>query len=348
MTTSINAGLAYGIDDGTMAVGFADNDWYYGTFGSISSNVLGNFSIVSFYQAYEPGGNYFWFEIYCPDGIDPTASFIDSITCTGTTISSSNSSYLWEYSGPNIASWLWYTTPFSIVNGNSYNIAIQYSNMSSADISALPTNLQMVYINRLNARAQSSFSLTNTSHASTWNSSLTFTHTATFANADAARYFFNSGGQFRIHCEHAPNSNYEDTVFHNLASNIGYVYLSSPTSYGYAVIGGVSFNGVTRTYGNGTYTISAGSGFYALTTANTTLFTQSSTSQTGSTISIIGKVNDALNPSVVTLYTVWTQVPSGNIVSSGSNTSLGVGYPITTYIANTWGTVTVVGSVTGS
>jgi hypothetical protein len=342
-----------GNDPSYPIIGFVRNYSYYPDIGTITPNTVGS-GIV--YQCYDElyDGN-FWFALGGEFAKDYLVSI--SVPSLGKTFYVDNTTTF--YPAPSIDSdvqpttiWVFENfypnTIFGFVDGQTYDIVVQFNN--SSDISALPTNLQMVYNNKLNSIGGSTSFYTNTRRPTSWNSSLTFTHTATFANANAARYFFNSGGQLKINCSHPTNppTPDENTVFHDLASNIGTISLSSPTS-GFAIIGGDYFNGVTKTGGGGNNpTISTNSGFYALTTANTTLFTQSSTSQTGSTISIIGKVNDVSNPSVVTLYTVWTQVPSGNTVSSGSGTGLGVCYPETTYIANTWGTVTVVGSVTGS
>jgi len=332
-------------------IGFVRNYSYYPNIGTITPNTVGGAEVYQCYDELYDGD--FWFAL---GGVFPRNYIVSiSVPSLGKTFYVDETTNFYPAPSPDsdvqpTSIWVFENfypnTTFGFVNGQTYNIVVQYNN--SADIAALPTNLEMLYSNRLDASDQGPAVNTSTTQASTWNSSITFTQTATFANANAARYFFNSGGQLTIWGYHTPNSTFEDTVFHNLSSNIGYIFLSSPIS-GSARIGVGTFTGVTRNQGIGnTYTISSNSGFYALTTANTTLFTQSSTSQTGSTISIIGKVNDALNPSVVTLYTIWQQVPSGNTVSSGSTTNLTVRYPETTYIANTWGTVTVVGSVTGS
>jgi hypothetical protein len=48
---------------------------------------------------------------------------------------------------------------------------------------------------------------------------------------------------------------------------------------------------------------------------------------------------------VVTIFTVWDEVPDGLTVGSGSATTLTVVPPETTNIANTWGTITLTGTV---
>ena len=224
-------------------------------------------------------------------------------------------------------------------------------------LSAVPTNLQTIYTNRLNAATQSGTSANTATRGTTWTTALTFTHTATFANGDAARYFFNSGGQLKMTVTHANNAAGINLLFNNLCSNIGTVVLSAPSS-GTANIVGTTYNGITRVGGGGNSpTISQNNGYYALTTSNANVFTQTaSTGPSGYLSSFIrfivqsngtqGSNGDAGN--VITISTVWDEVPDGLVVGSGSATTLTVVPPETGNIANTWGTITLSGSVTGS
>ena len=249
----------------------------------------------------------------------------------------------------------------NLVNKTSNSATHQGSTISSVSapvaggtvtyVSAIPTNLSTIYSNRLNAQTVGSTTANTATRGTTWNTALTFTHTATFANADAARYFFNAGGSLKITCSHPSGVNI-DLLFNNLASNVGTVALSSPVS-GSISVAGTTYNGVTKVGGGGNSpTISTNSGFYALTTANTTLFTQTASTGPAAYLStfirVIGAVNSNASPSVVTLYTVWDEVPDGFTVTSGTATTLTAQAPETTNLANTWGTITLAGSVTGS
>jgi hypothetical protein len=249
----------------------------------------------------------------------------------------------------------------NLVNKTSNSATHQGSTISSVSapvaggtvtyVSAIPTNLSTIYSNRLNAQTVGSTTANTATRGTTWNTALTFTHTATFANADAARYFFNAGGSLKITCSHPSGVNI-DLLFNNLASNVGTVALSSPVS-GSISVAGTTYNGVTKVGGGGNApTISTNSGFYALTTANTTLFTQTASTGPAAYLStfirVIGAVNSNASPSVVTLYTVWDEVPDGYTVTSGTATTLTAQAPETTNLANTWGTITLAGSVTGS
>lgn len=222
--------------------------------------------------------------------------------------------------------------------------------------SAIPTNLSTIYTNRLNAATQGSTISNTATRASTWSSALTFTHTATFANGDAARYFFNSGGQIKMTVSH-PNGTGINLLFNGLASNVGTVVMSAPTS-GAVSIAGTSYNGITKVGGGGNApTVDSTKGYYGLTTANATAFTQ--TASTGPSgylstyIRFIVKSNGTQGTngdtgSVITVYTIWDEVPDGLVVSTGSATTMTLTAPETTNLANSWGTVTLTGTVTGA
>jgi len=218
-------------------------------------------------------------------------------------------------------------------------------------LSAIPTNLTTIYNSRLNAASQGITTANTATFGSTWSAALTFTHTVTFANANAARYFFNAGGQLKVTCSHANTSTSINQLYNGLASNIGTVVLSSPTS-GSITVSSTSFNGVTKIGGGGNSpTISTNTGYYALTTSNANVFTQLAATGPSGYLSSFIRVIAASNGSpgaTVTLYTVWDEVPDGLTVGSGSATTVTAQAPETTYLANTWGTISVTGTVSGS
>ena len=255
----------------------------------------------------------------------------------------------------------------NLVNKTANSASHQASSLSSVVVPAaggsvayqanIPTNLTTIYTNRLNATTQGATTANAVAYGSSWLNALTFTHTVTFANGDAARYFFNSGGQLKITCAHAATSGSGNTLFNGLASNVGTVVMSAPTS-GTITIASTSYNGITKIGGGagGGNTISTNSGYYAMTTSNANVFTQ--LAGTGGTyinsfIRVIAKSNGTQGSngdagSVVTLYTVWDEVPDGLTVGSGSNVTVTAQAPETTNLSNTWGTITLAGSVSGS
>jgi len=223
-------------------------------------------------------------------------------------------------------------------------------------LSAIPTNLTTIYSSRLNAATQGATDANATTYGSNWSQALTFTHTATFANGDAARYFFNAGGQLKITCSHPSTSGAGNLLFNGLASNVGTVVMSAPTS-GTITIASTSYAGITKIGGGGSApTISTNSGYFAMTVSNVTVFTQlagGATAYLNSFIRVIAKSNGPQGSngdagSVITLYTVWDEVPDGLTVGSGSVVTVTAQAPETTNLANTWGAITLSGSVTGS
>jgi hypothetical protein len=235
------------------------------------------------------------------------------------------------------------------------SVAVPVSGGTVTYLSAIPTNLTTIYTSRLNAATQGSTTSNAAAYGSTWTTQITFTHTVTFASGDAARYFFNAGGQLKITCSHANNTAGINLLLNNLASNVGTVALSSPIT-GAVTIAGTSYNGVTRVGGGGNSpTISTNSGYYALSTSNTTLFTQ--TASTGPAgylatyIRVIAKTNGTQGSNgdvgnVITLYTLWDEVPDGLTAGTGSTTTVTIVPPENTYLPSaSWGTPAVTGTV---
>lgn len=220
-------------------------------------------------------------------------------------------------------------------------------------LSAIPTNLSTIYTNRLNASIQGSTTANTVTTAATWSDRATWTHTVTFANGNAARYFFNSGGQLAITCSH-PAGTGINLLLNNLASNVGTVVMSSPTS-GAVSIAGTSYNGITKVGGGGNApTISTNTGYYALTTSNVSVFTQ--TASTGPAGYLSTNINVTVRSngtqgsngdagSIITIITTWDEIPNGLVVSTGSATTVTARAPETTNLANSWGSISVAGSV---
>lgn len=52
--------------------------------------------------------------------------------------------------------------------------------------------------------------------------------------------------------------------------------------------------------------------------------------------------------SVITIYSVWDEIPNDLVASSGSAVTCTVQLPETTYLSASWGTPSISGSVSGS
>jgi hypothetical protein len=226
-------------------------------------------------------------------------------------------------------------------------------------LSAIPTNLTSIYTGRLNSATLGSTAANSANRGTTWSNNLVATLTATFANGDAARYFFNSGGQLKLTFSH-PTGSTIDNSLNALATACGTVVISAPSS-GTITVASVSFNGVTKIGGSGTVNaISNNSGYFGLTPANANvqifkqLVASAPSGYTNTNININAKTNGTQgsngdNGSVITIYCQWAELNStGLTASAGSNSILTVAYPETTYLSNSWGTVTTSASVSGT
>jgi hypothetical protein len=232
---------------------------------------------------------------------------------------------------------------------------------------ALTDNLALVYANRMNVAAQGS-SVPNTASSNlTWSDYLTFTHTVTFnpvitgwgtiSGADAARYFFNSGGQLALTFSHATATAGINLLLNNLAIAAGTIVLSSPTS-GTMSIAGTPFTGVTKVGGSGTATVNTNAGYYALNNSETTLFNQYASTgpagYLGTRLVITARTNgtQGLNGdtgSVITITSTFDEMPGGLIPATGTTTTLSIRPPATiTGFTNVWGTPTVSSVIAGA
>ena len=226
------------------------------------------------------------------------------------------------------------------------------------------TDLSNLYTSRSNAASSGAtispatgtwWQATNTPN-SVW--TITTTHTITFANAAAARYFFNSGGLIKWQTAKTSTGTEADTEWNDLAGTLnGIIYLSGANTA--HTINGVAYTGTTKSGGTGTpTTLNTTVGFYNLTTVASTLYDQyaDSTPYTSDHIRLQAAVNDNTNPSILTFTTAWinassatpgsTEIITGGVAGTGPTTVVNYVAPETTYIANTWGSITISASTT--
>lgn len=225
----------------------------------------------------------------------------------------------------------------------------------------IKTNIATVYASSGNANSQGTTSTTTTSSGVTWSNQLLFTHTVSFANGNAARYFFNSGGQLAINFS-SPSGTGINSLMNSLGTACGTIVISSLGGAGTITVAGTSYTGVTKIGGTNSGSpapsVNSQYGYYLQSTSNVEIFRQyaagSPAGYVSSYISVTSKsagINVSGNGdtgNVLTFYTLWDEVPNGLVVSAGTSTALTVRYPSSTYLANTWGTVSVTGGVTGS
>lgn len=240
-----------------------------------------------------------------------------------------------------------------------------------AILNALNTDLTNLTSNRGNAVANGtqvaafSGSVSKTtatgSGSSPW--TITFTHTITWASADAARYFFNAGGRIKWDAGKSSTGTAADTEWNDLASTlVGDIYITGGTAT--QTIAGTAYTGTTRIGGTGTpTTLATTTGWFDLTTSNTNLYQQYADTAPYTGQYILLQARTAGSGTQLILTTTWSDpggstfggdnISGGTATASGSTTITGtapttlVTYfpPSTTYLSNTWGTPTIAASV---
>ena len=239
----------------------------------------------------------------------------------------------------------------------------------------LNTDLTNITTNRGNAAASGTeygiFSGTTSKTGATGSGTaawtITFTHTITFASANAQRYFFNAGGIIRIQYGKSSTGQDADDAWNTFAGKCGGIFLTGRVNSTTNTIAGQAYTGTTRIGGTGgtQTTLATTTGYYQLTGSPTVIF----------------KLNDDVAPysgeyietsatatsgTVLTLVTVWNSdgssgagtsanISGGTAVTSPA-TSIGaatapttlVTYrpPSSTYLTTaSWGTPTIAASV---
>lgn len=223
----------------------------------------------------------------------------------------------------------------------------------------LATDLTNLFTSRANAVSSGStispatgtwWQATNTPN-SAW--TITTTHTIAFANAAAARYFFNSGGLIKWDVEKTSTGTEADDEWNDLATTTsGTIYLSGANTA--HTINGTAYTGTTKSGGSGTpTTLATTTGFYNLTTVATTLYDQfaDTAPYTSDHIRIQATVDNNTSPTTLTVTTAWinaqdatpgsTSAITGGVAGTGPTTIVNYIAPETTYIANTWGAITI-------
>lgn len=195
------------------------------------------------------------------------------------------------------------------------------------------------------------------SGSSAW--SITFTHTVTFASADAARYFWNAGGLVKWQVGKSSTGTVADPEWNDLAGTLcGAIFISGRVNNASQTIAGTSYTGTTKSGGTGTpNTLATTTGWYQLSTTDTTIYRQyaDTSPYTGQYIQLNAKT--AGSGTQLVLTTTWYDpggsgagstdqisggtAPSGVTLGTAPATVVSYYPPSTTYLTATWGTPTV-------
>lgn len=239
------------------------------------------------------------------------------------------------------------TTITALTNPNAGDI-ITFNSDFSADLVDINTN-------RNNTGSVGTTITANgvATRSTSWQTSLTATHTITFASANAARYFFNAGGRITwAGARSGGSANNQNTSWTNLLTACGTLNWTTGTST--QNIAGTFYTGTTKTGGSGTpATLLTGVGFYDLTTTNQEVFKQLSTTYLYTTnfVSINIKANAAAgSATVITLTVLFSDAHTlaPDTVDGTLTSTVTAVAPSTTYLSASWGTPTLSSSITGS
>lgn len=240
-----------------------------------------------------------------------------------------------------------------------------------------------LYSKHLNAANQGTSAAHPSVNGSIWRNSVEFTHIVTFADGDKARYFFNMGGQLKLTFSSPPGIQI-NKIMSQLGEVAGTLVISSPNVEN-ILIAGKNYQGVTKVGGTATInvdprftterygvqtfnTLNSTVGYYGMSQSFQEVYKQSvggfPISQNfpirynyydGSYISVNVKSNgpqgaNGDNGSVITIKSLWDQVPNGLQVSAGTTTTLTVVPPLLrTGMSKSWADPVVsIGSIVGT
>jgi hypothetical protein len=239
-------------------------------------------------------------------------------------------------------------------------------------LAAVQTDLNNCYTNRGNAAGtgtqftgwSGTSSKTGGTGSGTTPWTITFTHTVTWANANAARYFFNAGGRIKWETSKTSTGTEADDEWNDLANTlVGDIFITGGTST--QVISGTSYTGTTKSGGTGSPNILlTTTGWYDLTTGDTNIYRQfaDTAPYTGSYINIAAKT--AGSGTQLVLTTTWVDpggsgVGSSDVITGGTATAspfttfgtapttlVTLFVPSATYLTSAaWGTPTIAAAV---
>jgi len=212
-----------------------------------------------------------------------------------------------------------------------------------AAYTALSTNITTTFNNRNNAAGSGSDSTVNSVSTSGWNNSSTLSKTFTFSSENAKRYFFNAGGMIRLSWSRSGGtSSTQNTTWSNLLTAAGTLVLTGAAAS--KSIAGTSYTGLTKIGGSGSpTTLVTTEGAYALNGTPSLNFKQVPSAPYGANEI---EVSYSTSATVITIYTDLSDDyappdPGSPDNVDGTLTQVStIRYPSTTYLSNTWGTVT--------
>jgi hypothetical protein len=239
------------------------------------------------------------------------------------------------------------------------NMATDITNITSARGNAAASGAQTTSFTGSTSKT------TDTGSGSTpW--TITFTHTITWASADAARYFFNAGGRIKWETNKTSTGNLADAEWNDLANTlVGDIYITAGSVLSPQAIAAANYTGTTKVGGTGTpVTLTTATGWYNLLTTDTLIYKQfaDTAPYTGQFIAVNAKT--AGTGTQLVLTTTWvdpggsgtgsSDVITGGTATASPFTTFGTApttlvtlfVPSSTYLTSAaWGTPTIAAAV---
>jgi hypothetical protein len=212
--------------------------------------------------------------------------------------------------------------------------------------SVLVQSINRLQANALNAASQGAVVTFTTTNTKGWSDLLIFSSRITFANENAARYFFNSGGQIGLSYTHSSNTSGINPLIANICSSVGTIWISAPGGANTVTLAGSTYPGVSRRGGSGNLiSINTSGGYYGLTVTPLQIVYQRSaisyrSSSYSATNLTISASSDGFALTITSAFDeTFSNVPFA--VDAGTAVTVSVRPPETTNLANTWGAVNV-------
>ena len=229
------------------------------------------------------------------------------------------------------------TTITSITNPTSGNTISAYA--------ALSANVTATFNGKLDAAGSGSDSTVSSVTTTSWNTSSTLSKTFTFASRNQLRYFFNTGGMIRLSWSRTGGTtSSQNTAWTDTLTAAGTIVLTSDGAS--KTIAGVAYTGTTKIGGSGTNQILlTANGIYDIASTPAIYFKQIPPSGYGD-----NEIEVSMSiPADGTVLTILTDLsddytppdPGSPDLVDGTLTQVTtIRYPSTTYLSDTWGTVT--------
>jgi hypothetical protein len=229
------------------------------------------------------------------------------------------------------------TTITSITNPTAGNTISAYA--------ALSANVTATFNGKLDAAGSGSDSTVSSVTTTSWNTSSTLSKTFTFASRNQLRYFFNTGGMIRLSWSRTGGTtSSQNTAWTDTLTAAGTIVLTSDGAS--KTIAGVAYTGTTKIGGSGTNQILlTANGIYDIASTPAIYFKQIPPSGYGD-----NEIEVSMSiPADGTVLTILTDLsddytppdPGSPDLVDGTLTQVTtIRYPSTTYLADTWGTVT--------